>query len=255
VTVFGDGSSGRVFRDPAAVTCPTSRLSALKTERKHLYRELALQAVCAFRAAFRDSISFVEGGLLEDRLYVISGPPGSGKTTFCAQFITQGAKKGEDCLYVTMHETQTELMQDMSGYEFGFDRAMQSDAIQFLNLVTESGKRTISQFGTESGLTNRLIAFIEQNGVDRVVVDSTMLLQHFLTDVSQEITGFLSALKQTDATILLISEMTDPSSYSDEHYLAHGVIFFHNFLDRGSMTRECRRSRCAAPPSTATSAR
>jgi KaiC/GvpD/RAD55 family RecA-like ATPase len=179
----------------------------------------------------------VEGGLLEDRLYVISGPPGSGKTTFCAQFITQGAKKGEDCLYVTMHETQTELMQDMSGYEFGFDRAMQSDAIQFLNLVTESGKRTISQFGTESGLTNRLIAFIEQNGVDRVVVDSTMLLQHFLTDVSQEITGFLSALKQTDATILLISEMTDPSSYSDEHYLAHGVIFFHNFLDRGSMTR------------------
>lgn len=179
----------------------------------------------------------VEGGLLEDRLYVISGPPGSGKTTFCAQFITQGAKKGEDCLYVTMHETQTELMQDMSGYEFGFDRAMQSDAIQFLNLVTESGKRTISQFGTESGLTNRLIAFIEQNGVERVVVDSTMLLQHFLTDVSTEITGFLSALKQTDATILLISEMTDPSSYSDEHYLAHGVIFFHNFLDRGSMTR------------------
>ena len=179
----------------------------------------------------------VEGGLLEDRLYVVSGPPGSGKTTFCSQFITQGAKKGEECLYVTMHETKTELIQDMSGYEFGFDRAMQSDAIQFLNLVTESGKRTISRFGTESGLTNRLIAFIEQNDVERVVVDSTMLLQHFLTDVSQEITGFLSALKQTNATILLISEMTDPSSYSDEHYLAHGVIFFHNFLDRGSMTR------------------
>jgi KaiC/GvpD/RAD55 family RecA-like ATPase len=31
--------------------------------------------------------------------------------------------------------------------------------------------------------------------------------------------------------------MTDPSSYSDEHYLAHGVIFFHNFLDSGGMTR------------------
>ena len=179
----------------------------------------------------------VEGGLLQDRLYVVSGPPGSGKTTFCAQFITQGAKRGDDCLYVTMHETQSELVQDMAGYEFGFDRAMQSDAIQFLNLVTESGKRTISQFGTESGLTNRLVAFIDQNGVDRVVIDSTMLLQHFMQDVSAEITGFLSALKQTDATILLISEMTDPSSYSDEHYLAHGVVFFHNFLDRGSMTR------------------
>ncbi|MFB6309391.1 MAG: RAD55 family ATPase [Haloarculaceae archaeon] len=179
----------------------------------------------------------VEGGLLTDRLYVVSGPPGSGKTTFCSQFITQGAKQGETCLYVTMHETKEELMQDMSGYDFGFDRAMQSDAIQFLNLVTENGKRTITQFGSEGGLTSRLVAFIDQNDIDRAVIDSTMLLQHFLSDVSEEITGFLSALKQTDSTILLISEMTDPSSYSDEHYLAHGVIFFHNFLDSGSMTR------------------
>jgi len=179
----------------------------------------------------------VEGGLLSDRLYVVSGPPGSGKTTFCSQFITQGAKEGMDCLYVTMHETKEELLQDMSGYAFGFDRAVKSDSVQFLNLVTEAGKRTITQFGTEGGLTNRLLAFIESNDVDRAVIDSTMLLQHFFSDVSEEITGFLSALKQTDATILLISEMTDPTSYSDEHYLAHGVVFFHNFLDSGSMTR------------------
>jgi len=179
----------------------------------------------------------VEGGLLSDRLYVVSGPPGSGKTTFCSQFITQGAKEGDDCLYVTMHETKEELMQDMSGYDFGFDRAMQSESIQFLNLVTEAGKRTITQFGTDGGLTNRLVAFIESNDVQRVVIDSTMLLQHFFSDMSDEITGFFSALKQTDATLLLISEMTDPTSYSDEHYLAHGVIFFHNFLDSSGMTR------------------
>ena len=179
----------------------------------------------------------VQGGLLSDRLYVVSGPPGSGKTTFCSQFITRGAKEGEECLYVTMHETKEELIQDMSGYEFGFDRAMQSGSVEFLNLVTETGKRAITQFGTDGGLTNRLVAFIESNGVDRVVVDSTMLLQHFFSDMSDEITGFLSALKQTDATVLLISEMTDPTSYSDEHYLAHGVVFFHNFLDSGGMTR------------------
>jgi len=179
----------------------------------------------------------VEGGLLPNRLYVVSGPPGSGKTTFCSQFMTQGAKEGDTCLCVTVHETKSELMQDMAGYDFGFDRAMQSDAVQFLNLVTENGKRTITQFGSEGGLTNRLVAYIEQNDIQRVVIDSTMLLQHFMNDIDSEITGFLSALKQTDATTLLISEMTDPSSYSDEHYLAHGVIFFHNFLDAGSMTR------------------
>jgi KaiC/GvpD/RAD55 family RecA-like ATPase len=179
----------------------------------------------------------VQGGLLKDRLYVVSGPPGSGKTTFSSQFITQGAKSGENCLYVTMHETKEELMQDMSGYDFGFDQVMASGKVQFLNLMTESGKRTITQFGTEGGLTNRIVAFLEQQDIDRAVIDSTMLLQHFFNDVSDEITGFLSALKQTGTTIVLISEMTDPSSYADEHYLAHGVIFFHNYLEAGGMTR------------------
>ncbi len=179
----------------------------------------------------------VEGGLLADRLYVVSGPPGSGKTTFCAQFVTRGARDGDDCLYVTMHETESELLEDMSGFDFGFDRAVRSESVRFLNLVTDGGKRTITRYGSDGGLTNRLVAFIEENGVDRVVVDSTMLLQHFMTDVESEITGFLSALKRTDATVLLISEMTDPTSYSDEHYLAHGVIFFHHFLDGGNMSR------------------
>lgn len=179
----------------------------------------------------------VEGGLLPHRLYVLSGPPGSGKTTFCSQFITQGAKQGEECLYVTMHETKEELTEDMSTFSFGFDRAVRSDSVQFLNLVTGSGKRKISQFGTEGGLTNRLVAYLESNDIDRAVIDSTMLLQHFFADMSDEVTGFFSALKQTDTTIVLISEMTDPTSYADEHYLAHGVIFVHNFLDSGGMTR------------------
>ena len=179
----------------------------------------------------------VQGGLLQNRLYVVSGPPGSGKTTFSSQFITQGAKSGENCLYVTMHETKEELMQDMSGYDFGFDQVMASGKVQFLNLMTDSGKRTITQFGTEGGLTNRIVAFLEQQNIDRAVIDSTMLLQHFFENMSDEITGFLSALKQTDTTTVLISEMTDPSSYADEHYLAHGVIFFHNYLESGGMTR------------------
>ncbi len=179
----------------------------------------------------------VGGGLLRDRLYVVSGPPGSGKTTFCSQFITRGAKEGENCLYVTMHETKEELIQDMSGYDFGFDQVMASGKVQFLNLVTDSGKRTITQFGTDGGVTNRLLAFIEQQNIDRAVIDSTMLLQHFFDNLSDEITGFLSALKQTDTTTVLISEMTDPSSYADEHYLAHGVVFFHNYLESDGMTR------------------
>ena len=181
--------------------------------------------------------AIVEGGLPENRLYVISGPPGSGKTTFCAHFVTAGVRAGQDCLYVTMHETREELIQDMAGYAFGFDRAVQSGAVQFLNLVTDEGINTIHRYGAKSGLTARLVGMIQETGVDRVVVDSTLLLDHFLEEPDRETTTFLTALKQVDATVLLISEMTDPSSYSAEHYLAHGVVFFHNFLEDGGMQR------------------
>jgi KaiC/GvpD/RAD55 family RecA-like ATPase len=31
--------------------------------------------------------------------------------------------------------------------------------------------------------------------------------------------------------------MTDPTSYADEHYLAHGVVFMHNYMEGDGMRR------------------
>ena len=177
------------------------------------------------------------GGLPRGRLYVISGPPGSGKTTFSAQFITEGARRGEECVYVTMHETKEELVEDMSSFDFGFEKAARSGNMKFLNLTSESARRSLTKYGTGGGLRNRVTAMLEDLDVDRAVIDSTMLLKHFVDDPEDALTEFITRLKQTETTILLVSEMTDPTAYSDEHYLAHGVIFFHNFLEAGGMRR------------------
>lgn len=181
--------------------------------------------------------SLLSGGLPRGRLHVVSGPPGSGKTTFAAQFITEGARRGEDCVYVTMHETEAELVQDMAGFEFGFERAMRSSNTTFLNLTDESARQSLTAYGSAGGLRNRLPAMLERKAADRAVIDSTMLLDHFVDNPEEELTAFLTRLKDVDSTILLISEMTDPSAYSAEHYLAHGVVFFHNYLDGDGMTR------------------
>jgi KaiC/GvpD/RAD55 family RecA-like ATPase len=181
--------------------------------------------------------TLLNGGLPKHRLYVISGPPGSGKTTLSAQFITEGVQNNEKCLYLTMHETGSELANDMASFDFGFEQAIQTPNLRFMNILSTDIQQVLQQHGREPGLANRVAAFIEAFDIDRAVIDSTMLLQHFLDDPSAELTEFITSLKQVDATILLISEMTDPSSYSEEHYLAHGVIFLHNFLDGSGMTR------------------
>ncbi|NGM69052.1 KaiA-binding protein [Natronolimnobius sp. AArcel1] len=186
----------------------------------------------------------VDGGLLRDRLYIVSGPPGSGKTTFCSQFLTKGIFEGETALYVSMHESESEIVRDMTNFEFGFDQAVNSGKLKFMDVFESETKRFLaSSRGTGDSpdsvenLSNKLVSFIESNNIDRVVIDSTMLLEYFFSTEVEQLITFLTRLKRADATILLISEMTDPTSYSDGHYLAHGVIFMHNYLESGGMTR------------------
>ncbi|MCE9531105.1 MAG: hypothetical protein K8T89_08275 [Planctomycetes bacterium] len=50
------------------------------------------------------------GGLTPNRLYLIDGDPGSGKTTVALQFLMQGADAGETTLYVTLAESAQELV-------------------------------------------------------------------------------------------------------------------------------------------------
>jgi len=190
--------------------------------------------------------TMVDGGILKDRLYVISGPPGSGKTTFCSQFVTQGAIDGETTLFLTLHETEAEILADMGNYEFGFDKAVNSGHVKVLNVFDSEAQRLLSSSSSRRGsefpanvdnLANQLVAFIESRGVDRLVIDSTMLLEYYFSDDLNALIKFLTKLKRADATVMLISEMTDPTSYTDGHYLAHGVIFLHNYLESGGMIR------------------
>src|SRR4051794_27198052 len=49
------------------------------------------------------------GGLDRDRLYLVEGRPGSGKTTIAMQFLLEGVRQGEPVLYVSMSETRREI--------------------------------------------------------------------------------------------------------------------------------------------------
>ena len=53
----------------------------------------------------------LRGGFPRNRLYVVEGNPGAGKTTLALQFLLEGVRVGETVLYVTLSETAEELFE------------------------------------------------------------------------------------------------------------------------------------------------
>jgi KaiC/GvpD/RAD55 family RecA-like ATPase len=61
--------------------------------------------------------SIIEGGLLQGRQYLVSGSPGSGKTTLSVQFLAAGAIAGEPGAYIALSESVETIKQ--KGKYFG----------------------------------------------------------------------------------------------------------------------------------------
>src|SRR5262245_5648383 len=53
--------------------------------------------------------NILSGGLTPNRVYLVEGSPGSGKTTLALQYLLEGVRRSERVLYVTLSETEEEL--------------------------------------------------------------------------------------------------------------------------------------------------
>ncbi|MCD6384024.1 MAG: hypothetical protein J7L88_06145 [Thermoplasmata archaeon] len=199
--------------------------------------------------------SLVEGGLLSPGVYMVSGAPGSGKTTFGMHFLLEGARTGERGLYMTLTEDPKNIL--AAQYRFFPDlidivkdndilfadvreihqrkfreEISAADKILSLDIRPVSGRDVISLIKT----------YVEDLGISRLVIDSLAMVGFgsSLNDPAHEALQkgmFVRALKDFDLTVLLISEMLDPDRYGIEHYIVHGIILLHHFLKEDKMIR------------------
>lgn len=169
------------------------------------------------------------GGLTPNRLYLVDGDPGSGKTTVALHFLLEGAKRGETTLYVTLAETIAELKAVATNH--GWDL----DGVELLEIIPGndalSSDEQITMFHpseVELGeATRAILAAVERVKPSRVVIDSLselrLLSQHSLR-YRRQILALKRFFMGRECTVLLLDDRTADATDRQPYSIAHGVV-------------------------------
>ena len=172
----------------------------------------------------------LHGGLIPERLYLIDGNPGSGKTTLALQFLLEGVREGEKCLYVTLSETREEL--EAGAASHGWSLA----AIEIVELIPDQqheldGDGSLSMIHPSdvelSETVRKIVDAIERTNPSRVVLDSLSEMR-LLAQSSLRYRRQILALKQLfvgrRCTVVMLDDRTAEGPDLQLHSIAHGVI-------------------------------
>jgi circadian clock protein KaiC len=169
------------------------------------------------------------GGLTRERLYLLEGEPGTGKTTMALQFLIEGARRGEPVLYITLAENEVELRAVAQSHGFSLEGITVHEIIPAESVLDPGEQYTVFHPSeVELGETNELIlSKIEQLNPTRVVLDSLSELQ-LLAANALRYRRHVLALKQYFArracTALFLDDKTAIGGDQQVRSIAHGVV-------------------------------
>lgn len=171
----------------------------------------------------------LRGGLVPNRLYLVEGDPGSGKTTLATQFLMEGVRLGESCLFVTLSESDEELRASATSHGWSLEGIKIVEVIASEESLKPDARYTMYHPSeVELGETIRaVIAEAEQARPARLVFDSMSELR-LLAQNQLRYRRQILALKQFFArrrcTVLFIDDKTGDMGDTHLHSIAHGVI-------------------------------
>ncbi|MES2673752.1 MAG: ATPase domain-containing protein [Pseudomonadota bacterium] len=185
----------------------------------------------------------LRGGLTKDRLYLIEGSPGSGKTTFALQFLLEGIRLGETCVYITLSETAVELHAVATSHGWDIDTIHIHEVLPSESILNPDQQYSIFHpSDVEMGTTTRsILDVIEKFRPTRLVLDSLSELQLLASTpiiYRRQVLAFKQFITTRSCTTLFLDDCSLDSGDLQVRSIAHGVIALNRVAtDYGGIRR------------------
>jgi len=196
----------------------------------------------------------LKGGLPENRLYLLLGAPGVGKTTIALQYLLEGVERGETGLYIALSETRSEIMSVARSHGWNLDQLpiFELSALE-QQLAEESQNTVFHPADIELNKTTQLLLQrIQEVKPRRLVIDSLSELR-LMSDSALRYRRQMLSLKQyfsgESMTVVLLDDHSADGGDLHVQSIAHGVITMEQVLsDYGSEKRRIRINKMRGVP-------
>lgn len=179
----------------------------------------------------------LEEGLPKGSSILVAGNPGTGKTTFGAQFIYYGLLNNEPGIYIGFIEPKVEFLRHMESLGLNFKEYEKQKMFKYVYLPVFSAKEDINV------MLKHVLEEIYEINAKRVVIDTISSLENILN--IREYRGFLHSLimhvfKPSKVTSVLIAELplgAETIGYRFEEFIVDAVFILRMKETKGLIRR------------------
>lgn len=178
--------------------------------------------------------NLIGGGLQQNKVYLVSGEAGTGKTIFCLQYVLAGMAQGENAVYVSIDEKPSHLLEDAESLGWDLKKYVDGEKIVLLDVTPHF---TNVRIGKEKAVDVRevvtdLTKQVRKTGAVRLVIDPIAPLifrQEATAQVQEYIRSLIFSIEDNLKCTTLItsgipSGTTKLSQYEVEEFVVSGII-------------------------------